>query len=143
MSKQIIILVSILIIGFTLGWFSSSSRTSAHSEDKKIDIKKDIGTHTTTTTTTTQVSPKQTQVVTVTDSDKTIIEDKRVESVTRDAPVAKSKIHISALAGLDLSLSAPRPIYGASISKDFIGPISIGAWGLTNGSAGVILGISF
>ena len=51
-------------------------------------------------------------------------------------------MNISALVGVDLPNSL-KPLYGASFTKQFLGPISIGAWGLTNGTLGVSVGINF
>ncbi len=54
-----------------------------------------------------------------------------------------NRVTISGLVATDLSQSIPKPIYGAHVSKEFIGPISIGAFGLTNGIIGLSIGLSF
>ena len=59
---------------------------------------------------------------------KTIIDDK--------------KINISALAGVDLN-NRFIPTYGVSATKQIFGPISVGAFGLTNGVVGLSLGVNF
>jgi hypothetical protein len=46
------------------------------------------------------------------------------------------------LTGMSLS-SLGTPIYGGMLSKQLLGPISIGVWGLSNATGGFALGISF
>lgn len=56
-----------------------------------------------------------------------------------------SSLTISALAGLDvLNLGSPQKlIYGGHIQRSLLGPIGIGAFGMTNGVCGMSLGLSF
>ena len=58
-------------------------------------------------------------------------------------PIKSAKTNISALAGNDFSKSIPKPIYGVSFSREFIGPITIGAFGFNNGVIGVSIGLNF
>lgn len=67
-----------------------------------------------------------------------IIDEKKTD---REETRGNNKINLSALAGFDVRTG--KPIYGASITKSFIGPTTIGIWGLNNRSCGVTLGISF
>lgn len=55
--------------------------------------------------------------------------------------ISRSRINISLLAGATIPLSPP--IFGISAQRDFIGPITIGAWGLTNRTIGLSLGLNF
>jgi type IV pilus biogenesis protein CpaD/CtpE len=59
------------------------------------------------------------------------------------APAKTSKINISALVANDFSRGGILPLYGVSASKEFIGPVTIGAFGLTNGTIGVSIGLNF
>lgn len=52
-----------------------------------------------------------------------------------------SRLNISALGGYDIIKGVP--VYGASISKDVIGPVSAGLWGLSNATVGISVGLSF
>lgn len=73
---------------------------------------------------------------------------KRTEDVTaqRDKTDVKTetanKNTVAALIGLNV-WSLPTPIYGVSFTRQIYGPLNLGAFGLTNGTAGLSLGVSF
>jgi hypothetical protein len=55
-----------------------------------------------------------------------------------------SKINISVLAGTDITKGINlTPVYGFQASKEFIGPVTVGVFGLTSGVVGVSIGIDF
>ena len=94
----------------------------------KPDGEKDI-TSTTTDDTNTDTAKKTTDQAS-TETDKT-------KQTTQTAP----KITISALGGYDfLRLT---PVYGASFTRPFIGPVTFGAWGLSNLTFGLSAGLTF
>lgn len=68
--------------------------------------------------------------------DDTSIKEDTTKIVTRD-----SGISISALAGFDLN--GVTPIYGGSVSKQVLGPIEFGIWGLTSKTVGISIGAHF
>ncbi len=57
--------------------------------------------------------------------------------------LAKPKINISGLVANDFNDRLFKPVYGVSVSKEFLGPITIGMFGLSNSTIGVSLGVSF
>lgn len=65
----------------------------------------------------------------------------QTSSITVKTP--GSKANISLLAGTDLSERPLAPVFGVSITKEVLGPISVGIFGLNNGVAGVSVGLSF
>ncbi len=69
---------------------------------------------------------------------------KKIEKdITTETVTAKGgKVQVSALAGID-GFRSLTPIYGASFSKEILGPISAGVFGMTNGILGVSIGITF
>lgn len=68
----------------------------------------------------------------------------RIQQDTKQTLVAKSStINVSALAANDFSRGLISPTYGISISKEIVGPITIGLFGLTNSTVGLSLGINF
>lgn len=75
----------------------------------------------------------------------TVVDHSQKEiNTNKEAIVVKgSTINISALVAKDFSGSTDKPLYGASISKEFIGPVTIGAFGLSNGIIGLSVGINF
>lgn len=77
--------------------------------------------------------------------DKNKTEVKKVNEIKQAAiaPVKLKKTVVSALAGIDMSQPDRPMVYGAAVSTEVIGPVSIGLFGLTNKTVGVSLGISF
>jgi len=57
-------------------------------------------------------------------------------------PPKLSTLNVSALVGTD-PMNSFKPLYGFSVSKQFIGPVTIGLWGLTNSTVGISLGLNF
>ncbi len=108
-----------------------------HKETKVTETTNPDGTKTTTTTTVEDTkTEKKTDTAKTDNTQKT---DTTVKEVTN----ALSKVYISALAGIPISLDSVRPIYGASVTKPVIGPITIGVWGLTLPAVGLSVGLSF
>ena len=72
------------------------------------------------------------------DTDSIQVTQDKTKEVTRGG----SPVTILALAGVSVhNLSSP--IYGVSVSRSLIGPISVGVFGLSSGVAGVGVGLSF
>ena len=80
---------------------------------------------------------KETVIVTDTKSDEkgksnTDIENKEVTK--------KGSFNVSVLAGSSIPING---VLGVSATKNVLGPITVGAWGLTNGTAGLSVGLNF
>lgn len=145
--NKVIIGVVSLLVAFALGRYSNHSSTVVTHTDTQTDTKKeadkDTQTHsvtvitkepngeekTTTTTDTTTKSKTDTQ----TDSDT-----KTTQTVT---PQKTGTLNLSLLGGYDMVKAMP--VYGASVTKNLIGPITIGVFGLSNGTVGASVGLSF
>ncbi|MFN9955213.1 MAG: hypothetical protein ACK55I_19125, partial [bacterium] len=52
----------------------------------------------------------------------------------------KGSFNISVLAGSSVPING---VLGVSATKSVLGPITVGAWGLTNGTAGLSVGLNF
>lgn len=81
---------------------------------------------------------------TITDDSTTHTEDKSTTDTHTDTTVKPQKIAtatLSALAGVDVERG--QTVYGASLTKQVIGPVTIGLFGLTNGTVGASIGLSF
>lgn len=51
---------------------------------------------------------------------------------------------VSALAGVDLGLAEPPVlVYGGQVERRLVGPLSVGAWGMSNGAAGASVSLQF
>lgn len=67
----------------------------------------------------------------------------KTDAVTQTPTSTKQKTNISVLVGNDFSKSAIKPMYGVSGNREFIGNLTVGAYGLTNGTVGLSLGLNF
>lgn len=135
--ETVILILAALILGLTLGRLSVNKTVTTTKTDTAITtdatdhkvtviVKKPGGEETTTIT---EDSKDDTKKTIDKDAVSTII-----------APV-KPRYNVSALVAID-HLTDLTPKYGISVSKEFIG-LRVGAFGLTNGTAGVSLGIDF
>lgn len=144
-NKKILILC--YIVTLAVGYYIGQKSNSHLVQDTKHD----------TTTDTSKNTHKETKEIEETAPDgtkkktKIITEDTNTEKKKTDEIVThkeetitqpKKTLHVNALAGLDTS-RAFTPVYGASVSKEFIGPVTLGAFGLTNGTVGISVGVAF
>lgn len=147
------IIISILVVAavaFASGRYSApageTKTVTIHDQVKsEEDLKKNI--HTVTQTTTVKEPTGETKVTTTTDTvattddikSKTEVKDETVKTIT--APKG-GQVTVSALAGMSIH-QVGTPVYGVAVTKQFIGPIAIGAFGFNNGLIGVSAGVSF
>lgn len=103
-----------------------------HVEIKTVTAKAPDGTVTTTTTKDIVTAATKERDV------KSTVVESRSTQVQK-----KSTLNVSALFGVDTRSSAPVVSYGVSVSKEFIGPVTVGLFGLNNGTVGVSLGLNF
>jgi len=146
LKNKVIISIVVIATTFAFGRYSVNQTPAVHTvEDVKTDkdIDKDKVTHTVTTVT---KKPDGTEVTTIdkkTES-KSQEKDKITEHLDQTVtPSKQSKVNISVLGANDFSKSIPVPIYGVSFNKEFLGPITIGAFGLKNGVIGLSIGLDF
>lgn len=115
---------------------SEAERNKKKTTETKETVKPD-GTRETTTKTTeeTEVSKKNNEHST----DET---SKNSES-SKEVISGQSKTSLNVLAGIKVSDITGGLIYGVSVTKPILGPISIGVWGLTNSTIGASVGLLF
>ena len=97
------------------------------------------------------VKPDGEKQTTVTSTDESTENKKNVEKVSSDTQIAKEdkkevtgnqqKVTISALVGGDITTRLP--VYGLSITRPILGPLTVGLFGLSNGSIGASVGLTF
>lgn len=81
--------------------------------------------------------------------DKTSVEvkDDKTETDSKDksTTIEKSKgvTNLSVLSGINVSQPGNPILYGASVNRSILGPITIGLWGLSNGTCGASVGLNF
>lgn len=87
---------------------------------------------------------KITKIVNNTKETKHETDDSRKETDdTKTVERSQSRLHLSALSGVQLNSGVPTVVYGGHVSKEILGPISIGVFGFTNSTFGASIGLSF
>lgn len=145
---KVIIGAIALAVTFALGRYTVPIKTVTEIKyvevDKKVDqTDSSKKTHTTTTIVQAPDGSKTTTIVQDTGSTtkSTETEQKSDSSDTIKTVSRASNITISGLGGVDFTRGVP--MYGLSVSRPILGPITAGAWLLTPGVVGVSLGLSF
>ncbi len=124
------IIILLIGIGYGIGRYIQPAKIVTKTE---IVVKEHV--HTVTVTVT---KPDGTKTTTTTQDDDKSTKDKSSTVTTQDKPSWK----VAGLAGLSLN-SLTTPVYGGQIERRIIGPVSVGVWGLTNSTGGVLLSIEF
>jgi hypothetical protein len=107
--------------------------TEKNKNKKTVIVKKELpGGHKETTTTITENTQS---------SSTTTVDKKTDANSSSETRRGSSRLTISPLIGFNIQNG--QPVWGASVSKDLFGPVNMGLWGLSNGTCGVSLGISF
>lgn len=145
-TKTIVISVfTVFLVAFALGRYSVSAPSVKIDKTTEIDENTKTNTDTHKVTTITEDCATGKKVTTITENTNTKSEDKKDTDIKLDKTVTPQKtstLNVSALAGTGL-FSSLNPVYGASITKELIGPITVGGFGLTNGVVGVSIGLNF
>lgn len=159
-NKVIIVVVySVALVGLGAYLVPTKIKTEiktveVEKKDDKTVVKKDTNTHKKTVTVVTQKPDgEKTTTITKTD-DSTSTDDKHsIEQTSIDKTTDQTKevtktggtLRLSLLGGAHIfgsSTSATNVlVYGASASKNLIGPMSCGLWGLSDGTVGASIGI--
>jgi len=137
---KVIISCIALLVAFTTGRYSVNTPTVKTEEEQTVEAQKDVETKKVTTIT---KDPKGNDVTVITE-DTTIKAntDTKTQIEQTVTPPKKNTLNISALAGLGLSNSF-QPVYGLSITKSVIGPVTAGIYGMNNGVLGISIGLNF
>lgn len=140
---KILIAGALLILSFAAGRYSNSYTQSTEVSQSETDKESTKNTQTHTESTTTKEPDGTVKTVVITDTNKNV-ETKKTESEQVQKSVTTitaNKVTVSALAGVNTNTFLPN--YGASVSKNLAGPITIGLWGLNNGILGISVGVEF
>lgn len=134
-----------LAVAFAGGRYSVQAPSSKTKEVVQVDTTKDIAKNTKKKTTI-EKNPDGSTKTTI-DEETTTDTSSVTNSLTKVSQsvtaVRTGTLNISALGGMDFSSSIPKPIYGASVTKEIVGPVTLGAFGLMNGVVGLSVGVNF
>lgn len=106
--------------------------TDKHKEAVIVEVVKPDGTKETTTKTVEDVKVKI--------DTKEVVLDTVTTDKTKEVAGSSAKVTIAAMGGLTRDFS---PVYGAAVSKPILGPVTVGAWGLSNLTFGASVGLTF
>ena len=130
------------ILSFALGRYTG--RTTITTTDKKTDEVRNVDTHQNEIIT--EVKKPDGTVTTITTINTNIESTDKKDTDTMSKTVVKTasaKTNISALIGTSTHDFFGPPSYGISVNREVIGPITVGAFGLMNGTFGLSVGITF
>lgn len=135
--SKYILFVIVIIVSYATGRYMSPEKVKT--EIKTVEVEK----------TTTKVEHKIVKIkenkdgsketVIVTDSRSGATTNSRSQTETKEL-INKGSFNISVLAGSSIPING---VLGVSATKNVLGPITVGAWGLTNGTAGLSVGLNF
>ena len=135
--NKIIGIILAILLSFAVGRYSVTSNKTTDivvNKDKKVEED----THTKTVI----VKEKDGREVTTIEQDTSTKSDTTTKSENKTVVASNSgKLNVSLLGGYDFKQKELN--YGLSISKQFIGPVTLGAFGMNNGVIGVSVGIDF
>lgn len=142
--NKVVYLAVIAAIAFCLGYEVDDSRKPS-SETVKSTETQQFDTRQTHEHIETVVSkaPDGSSVETITKD--VVIDSDRQKTTQKQSSVVveavKPKINLSVLGGYDINRH--ETLYGASASKEILGPVTLGVFGLSNSIVGVSVGIGF
>lgn len=135
-----------LIAAFAFGRYSAQ-QTPAKTEVVTTDVKENQNVDDKKKTTTTETKKPDGTVTTVTtvDEDTTTKTNETEDSITKTqvTPPKASKLNVSVLGANDFSRGLLAPAYGLSVSKEVLGPVTVGVFGMMNGVVGISVGLDF
>ena len=140
--EKVLTSVLVVLITFAVGRWSNRVSTETKTLETKVqssDLNKN--THTETVIT----KQKDGSEVTTIRQDTSVNLIKSETDKSKTYTVVKSKdsiFNVSALMSIDIKEKIV-PLYGLSVSKEILGPITVGVFGLTNGTLGVSIGMNF
>lgn len=147
-NKKIILIIVAIIVSFAAGRYSTTVNETidkTKTTDKTADIDTSKNSHKVTNSVTLTKPDGTTEITTTTTIDSTTQKKEldNSKSVTNTETTKKnsSAVNFSVLAGVDIKEF--KPFYGVILTKELIGPITIGVFGLTNGVVGVSAGLNF
>lgn len=128
---QALILILVMLIGFIVG---------RNTVDKSTQDVKETDTNAQVKTVIVEKKEKDGTIETTTTTTKDVVSVSKEDKTQTIAPT-KSLYNVQAIIATDFK--SVQPIYGVSASKQFLGPVSLGVFGLTNKTIGVTIGITF
>lgn len=155
--NKLIGIAIIIAVSYAFGRYTAPEKIKivtkiSDTVQQSTDKDKDLDTHKETKTTevkhpdgTTETTTDVTEDTHVNTDNKTASSDTKVSETDKEVTKSTSHLTLSALAGVQLTgvTTASPVVYGAHVTKDILGPINIGVWGLDNRTMGASIGLTF
>jgi lipopolysaccharide export LptBFGC system permease protein LptF len=144
MTIRLTLLLGLLIavLFFALGRYTITSKTIT--QDKKTDEIKDTNTQKHEVITQVKKPDGSMTTITVIDTNRSTQDNKQSDTLTKTVEKPRQPItNISLIAGTTTHSFTSPPSYGISINREIAGPITVGAFGLVNGTIGISIGVNF
>lgn len=165
--KHYIIGILLLAGAFALGRYMTPEKIKIETKtvyqektdkSKEEELNKNVNKDKNTVTTKTELTkPDGTKIVkTVTKEAETTSKTTNKTTLTKEqsekmlteeteelVEMGRNRVTISALGGVDFKNLTDKPVLGCHVSKPILGPITIGAWGLSSAVGGMSLGLQF
>jgi hypothetical protein len=148
--KAGLILLVLMTVSFAAGRFLAPERVEIKKEIVTVEVErkeksteKDRDTETIEITRPDGTKIKKKKTKTHTETQEKSEKDTTTKETETKVVENSRRLQVSVLAGPDFTnLSAPI-VYGAHISRPFLGPITLGVWALSSGVGGVSIGLQF
>lgn len=146
---KVIISIIVILTAFAAGRYSVKAPTTKTQISQTQDTKttEDKNTHKKITIIDTKqadgADTKTTVIDEVSNDDTTQNQDTKTQVTQTVTPPKTNTINISILGANDFGKGLLAPTYGLSVTKEVLGPITVGAFGLMNGTVGVSVGLDF
>lgn len=142
-SKKILVGLLALFVAFAFGRVSAPTKT-VEVDRKQVNTNTDRDKHKETVVT--EVSKPdgtKTTVTKTTEDTKTDRNTTETDVKSKEVTTNTSKVTVAALVGFRLSDLTKPPVYGLSVYRPILGPITVGVWGLSDTTLGLSVGLSF
>lgn len=136
--KYFVVMVIVVVVSYSFGRYMAPEKVRTEIQTVTVEVEKKVNKKQKVYIRENTDGSKETVIVTDTTTDERSKGAQRTDS--KEVVSSKDKLNVSILAGSSLSL---QPIVGASAHKNFIGPITLGVWGLSNGTGGLSVGLNF
>lgn len=140
MSNRTIIIVAILslLASFATGYYLAPDKIKT--ETRTVEVEKIVIQVKHEVKTVTVKPDGSSTTTTVTDTNTHSNTDSNSSTISKDIPINKNTLSISALVGTT-GIPFGTQVYGLSVSRNFIGPIRLGIFGMSDKTFGFSLGL--
>lgn len=156
---KILTSIAVVLISFAFGRYSAPEKVRIETKIVEVEKKKEVVVgskdrnkkKTVTVTEITRPDGTHEKTTVTVEETQTEVKERRKETSgtttttdsTNETTYKAAQTHLVVLVGGNVADLTSGPVYGVAVSRNVLGPITLGAFGLTNKSLGVSLGLTF